>query len=394
MGKLQKLVGAVAVALSVGMSGASATTFRLNDPVRVITVAPSERKSEGLTSRDLLEERLGTAAATSRVSATEGDVTRSADLLARIDSAARQYGAVRVTVYQMADESVAYVLLHSLEPAGAPRAAVGDDGWSSDTKLAFRAGAYTVFVDGGAADARDSVAAALVERIGRQLVRVPLARVLPTDAKVADTEHYAPSFEALRPLRPDLSEDVYLFGAGGADAVLADYTQSGAAPMRILIVDYQTPQLAADAERSLAAYYAGLAPDARQQRVFRREGNYLVEATDVANRDVAERLVGTVKYDIAIKMLKGDDPSSLLNFAEEAQKTAMVFINSFAIVGIGFGGAIAIGLVVGAVLFRRRRAAAENVFSDAGGMTHLDLGPHGQLRPAESTRLLSSGRID
>ena len=56
----------------------------------------------------------------------------------------------------------------------------------------------------------------------------------------------------MRALRPDLADDLFSFEAGGADAAVADYDQPGAEPFRLTIVEYQTPQLAADAEAQAA----------------------------------------------------------------------------------------------------------------------------------------------
>jgi hypothetical protein len=395
MGKSWKLAAAAAVALSLSTAPARAANG-LGSPVRVITLAPAERKSEAPAPRQLLADRLGPASATSAASTPDDDVARRAVRLASTDAATRQYGAVRVTVYQMADESVAYVLLESTRPAGATRVALGDDSWSDGANaLAFRLGNYTALVEGGAAEAREAAADAVVERLGRLPVRVPLVRVLPGEGRVAGTERYAPSFEALKRLRPDLTEDVFRIDAGGANAVLADYEQPGATPLRLLVVDYETPQLAGEAERSVAAYYGALAPDAAAVRSFRREGNYLVEVTGIADRERAAGVLGAVKYDVTIKMLKGDDPVSLQNFTEEARKAALVFVNSFAIVGLCFLCAVACGLVVGAVIFRRRRRASAEVFSDAGGMVHLDLtAGRRRLGPAEAARLLPGGPAD
>jgi hypothetical protein len=382
----------VAFALAAAPAGAAAA---LDEPTRVITVAPAAGSRAGAPEpRALLADRLGTAPATSSVAAPRGRAAEAAARLAPLDGATREYAGVRVSVYRMGDESVAYALLQILQPAGAAPLAIGDDAWSDGAgALAFRLGTYTAVIEGGAAASREAAAAALAERIGPQPVRAGLLRALPVETRIAGSERYAPSLEGLRRLRPDLSEDLFRLSVGGADAVVADYAQAGASPLRLVVVDYQTPQLAADAERSVAAFYAQLPPEAREQRVVKREGNYMVEATGVADRAAAEAVVRSVRYEVTIKMLKGDDPVSLLAYTEEARKAAMLFINSFAIVGIGFLGAIATGLVVGTVLFRKRRAAAAGRFSDAGGMTHLELGPH-RLRPAEPGGLLPGMRGD
>jgi hypothetical protein len=394
MRHLSKLLAALGIAAALAVTALAAP----DTPVRIITVGPpAVIRPSGTAPRDLLADRLGAATATSPATVPDGDVSRLADRLARVDSAVRQYGDLRVAVFQMADESVAYVFMKSLEPAGSTTTDVGDDAWAGAAGgFAVRAGAYVGLIEGGTPDSRRAAATELVGRIGQQPVRAPFARVLPADGRVAGSERYVASFDGLRRLRPDLSDDVYRLGAGGADAVLADYTQSGGALVRLLVVQYQTPQLAADAERSLQAYYAALPADVKAHRVFRREGNYLVEATGVTDVDAATAVSKAVKYDVSIKMLEGPDPVSVRSLTDEAQKAAAVFLNSFAIVGLCFLMAVGLGLVVGSVIFQRRRRASAEVFSDAGGMTHLDLGPVAPRlgRSAEPIGLLQSGQGD
>lgn len=388
MSRLRKHAMAVLAALTLGGAMPVDTALGFDEPVRVITMPSPERRAS--EARDLLGSQIGTATATSGVTVPDDEAARTASRLSRVAAASRQYGAVRISVFEMADESVAYALLRFLRPEGAERVDLGDDAWASSGKTLVRQGAFTAVLSGGSSETRAADAASLVERIGRRPLKTQLVRQLPDTRLVESTERYAPSFEALRRLRPDLQSDVYRFGAGGADAVFADYEQPGAAPMHLLIVDYQTPQLAADAERGMTAYYESLSPEVKEHRIFKRVGNFLVEATDVTDRAAAEAVLASVKYDVAIKMLKGDDTEAIRNFTEEARKAALVFINSFAIVGLSFLVAIASGLVVGAVVFTRRRRASANRFSDAGGMVHLELEPP-QLPPGKSAGLLSGG---
>lgn len=400
MGRQVRYAVAILAALVVSYAepgAARAIVFGIQEPVRVYTVPPraaAPRPSFG----DLFADRLGPRTASSAVGAPGEDVSERAKLLPRRGQGARQYGDLRVTVYEMVDESTAYAMLRYLRPEGAATTAEGDDGWAGDTSSALRVGHFTILLEGGSVAAREGVASALVERIARPQPSAPLLAELPEQGRIAGTERYAPSFETLRRVRPDLTEDVFLLGAGGADAAVADYEQPGGAPMRLLLVDYQTPQLAADAERSLGAYFAALPPETQQQRILEREGNYMIEAVGVTDRAAAARLVGGVKYSFDIKMLQGPNPGGvMLDLNEETYKAALVFIHSFTIVGFGFLGALACGIVAGTVVFRRRRRAAADVFSDAGGMIHLDLEElnHSRRLPAANgVGLLPSGPAD
>lgn len=393
MGKLSTLVAAVA--LATGPFGAIVVgAMDLDTPLRVIRTPAAEPAAGAMSPKALLADRLGTTAATAPATAPEGESAAAALRLSQVDAAARRYASVRISAYRMVDEPSANALLRSLQTGPATPVAVGDEAWTDGAgALAFRVGTYTVVLEGGTAEAREGAAAALAERIGRQPVHATLARSLPVAGRIAGTERYAPSLEVLGRFRPDLTSDVFRFGARGADAVVADYAQSGATPLRLTIVEYQTPQLAGDAERSIQAHYEALAPEALATRLVKREGNYMVEATGVADRATAEAVVNSVRYEVTIKMLKGDDPVNMLVFTEEARKAALLFANSFLIVGIAFAVAIGFGLTVGLVVFLRRRRASSERFSDAGGMTHLDIGTRAR-RPVEPSRLLPGVRAE
>jgi hypothetical protein len=397
MGKFSTLV--TAITLAIASFGAIVVgAAELDTPLRIIRTPaaepPAAAPNEAIATRALLADRLGTVAATSPAAAPEGESATVALRLSQVDSAARRYASVQISAYHMIDEPSANALLRAIQTGPATAVAIGDEAWSDGAGvLAFRVGTYTVVLEGGSAAAREAAATALVERIGRQPVHATLARSLPAAGRVAGSERYAPSLEVLQRLRPDLTEDVLRLTAGGADAVVADYGQNGAAPLRLTIVEYQTPQLAGDAERSVQAYYAALAPEALASRLVKREGNYIVEATGVADRATAEAVVNSVRYEVTIKMLKGDDPVNMLVFTEEARKAALVFANSFMLVGIAFAIAIGLGLTVGLVIFLRRRRAAAELFTDAGGMTHLDIGPRVR-RPVEPSGLLPGVQAD
>lgn len=361
------VIAAVAV---VALSGA-ATAFAADDqPVRVFTV-PS---SGSVGVRALLGDTLGDVAATAPASVPRGVPAQVADTLPVVDSGSRQYGKIRVDAFRLADEQVAYALVRFLRPADAQAADTGEDAWETGAETAVRQGVFTLVLQGGDRSARAELARVIVARIGQRPVEVHLVKSLPDQDRVAGSERYAGSFESLRRLRPDLASDVYRIGAGGADAVFADYEQPNGQAAHLLIVEYQTPHLAGEAERSLTAYYDGLAPEAKADRFFKREGNYLIEGTGAADREAFRRKADTVVYAYGIKWI-GEPPPTLLQLSDEAHKAALVFINSFAIVGAAFAGAIACGLVFGVVIFRRRRRAAAAIFSDAGGMVHLELGP-------------------
>jgi hypothetical protein len=86
-------------------------------------------------------------------------------------------------------------------------------------------------------------------------------------------------------------------------------------------------------------------------------------------------LIDEVKYEKNIQWL-GDDPF-LLRRAERAfiNTTSGIFTSTVTVILIGIGIAITAGLIVGITYFmlRVRRRAEMKTFTDAGGMTRLNL---------------------
>lgn len=154
--------------------------------------------------------------------------------------------------------------------------------------------------------------------------------------------------------------------AGGTEAVSAVYPQG-----RLLIVEFYTPQASIEADgkiqQELAAQNAGTA--------YRRIGNYSAFVFDAADETAANALLDQIKYEKTVQWL-GSDPFALKraerNFIEG---TANLFLSTVTAIVGGLGLSILAGLLVGFVYFRVRqqRRSQMAAFSDAGGMTRLNL---------------------
>lgn len=153
----------------------------------------------------------------------------------------------------------------------------------------------------------------------------------------------------------------------GAEAVTAPYPAG-----TLLIVEYTTPQVSVEADGRFTARLADLG-DTRT--AYRRIGNYSVFVFDSADPAAANALIDQVKYEKNVQWL-GDDPF-LLRRAERAfiNTTSGIFTSTVAVILIGIGLAVIGGLIVGITYFRLRvkRRAAMTTFTDAGGMTRLNL---------------------
>ena len=158
---------------------------------------------------------------------------------------------------------------------------------------------------------------------------------------------------------------------GNADAALAAYGSS-----KVLLVEFNTPQLAKENDQRIIARIQELwklgqpAPTA-----YRRVGNYSVFVFDAPDEQTAKHLIDQVKYEQVVQWL-GDNP----NILKEAEKRyvnttlgvliAVVKASGYAIVlCFGMGG------LIGGLLFTYRRSQQKNVtaVSDAGGMLRLNI---------------------
>lgn len=167
----------------------------------------------------------------------------------------------------------------------------------------------------------------------------------------------------------------------GTEAVTADYDAG-----KLLLIEYMTPQASIDADGKINRSLAESGQN--QSVVYRRIGNYNVfvfEATDPA---AANALLDQIKYEKNVHWL-GEDPF-LLKRAERALVVGLseLFVATTLTIVSGLGFSIVAGIIVGIIYFRFReqKRAAMETFSDAGGMTRLNL--DGFTPPIASERLL------
>lgn len=152
----------------------------------------------------------------------------------------------------------------------------------------------------------------------------------------------------------------------GTEAVTAPYPAG-----RLVIVEYNTPQSSAAADRRIRQSLA-----ASSERVFyRRIGNYNVLLFDGTDEKAANALFDRIKYEKVVQWLGQD--MTYYQQQEEAfiQGTMSLFISTVLVIGSGLGIALFFGIIAGIVYFRRseRRRAEMKEFSDAGGMVRLNL---------------------
>jgi hypothetical protein len=155
--------------------------------------------------------------------------------------------------------------------------------------------------------------------------------------------------------------------SGGVEAAAAPY-QAG----KLLIVEYTTPQasVAADAEfQRLAAEGTGAVS------AYRRVGNYSVFVFDSNDPNTAAGLIDQVKYEKQVQWL-GEDPFLTEKLERYFALTGRdVVLSTILWILLIFGVTLAAGIGAGFIYFRYRESQREHMtaFSDAGGMTRLNL---------------------
>lgn len=174
----------------------------------------------------------------------------------------------------------------------------------------------------------------------------------------------------------------------GAEAVTADYDAA-----RLVIVEYTTPQIAADADARLSARLQELRAQGQSIPSYRRVGNYSVFVFNAPDEAAAAKLIDGVKYEQNIQWL-GENPLLWARAEKQHTRQAVGLILGIArTIGFFVAACLGIGGVFGGIFFLRRRAQqraeAEVAYSDAGGMLRLNID---ELTPeTDPARLLGAG---
>lgn len=152
------------------------------------------------------------------------------------------------------------------------------------------------------------------------------------------------------------------------EAVFAEYPEG-----KLLILEYGTPQLSADADTQFKKVLSD--SGSASNVVYRRVGNYNAFVFDFEDANSANQLLDKIYYGKVVQWL-GEDP----NMAERldrylASTTAQLFLGTIFTISIGLGITIGIGVLAGLFFFRYRQKQRGKLrtFSDAGGMTRINL---------------------
>jgi hypothetical protein len=198
-----------------------------------------------------------------------------------------------------------------------------------------------------------------------------LVKHLPQWEETQERVVYLAGFNSLKDILPDQPILLAVSSEGDADAAAANYGNA-----QLVIIEFNTPQLAGDNDRSIIAKIRELSDQGQPvPSAYRRVGNYSVFVFNAANEQAANALIDQVKYEQVVQWL-GDNP----NLLEQAQRdyyqtTAGVLVAVVKASGLSLLACLGVGGFLGALLFSRRRAQQRTAgaFSDAGGMLRLNI---------------------
>jgi len=216
-----------------------------------------------------------------------------------------------------------------------------------------------------------------------------LVKHLPNWQAMVNRAAYSMSLESLKSIVPNqqILLDSISF-EGDTEAVAAYYGSA-----QLVIVEFNTPQLAGDNDRRVTAKIQELRSAGQPiPSAYRRVGNYSVFVFNATDEKTANQLIDQVKYEQVVQWL-GDNPHWYEKALREwTQTSAGVLVAVLESSGLALVSCLAIGGAIGALLFRRRRALQRQaaLYSDAGGMVRLNLD---EITGAPgSDRLLTNGK--
>jgi hypothetical protein len=296
-----------------------------------------------------------------------------------------------VQYFQFDNDSAAYSVFTFLRKGAQGTSTTQTIGIAStvtkDAGLIFFKGANVVIVRSlaGKTSSANALAQLLAASINVRDADLPvLVKHLPSWQSVEGAVIYIVNPEQLLstiPNQPVLKEISF---DGGAEAVVANYDQS-----QLVIVEFTTPQISIDNDSRIWTAIADLKSKGQPTpTAYRRVGNYSVFVFNAPDERTANALVDQVKYEQVVQWL-GDDPHLYERLQRYfTQTSAGVLVAVLKSSGLSLLLCLAAGGLIGAMMFRHRRAQKATMYSDAGGSIRLNLDE--LTAPANTSRLLKS----
>jgi hypothetical protein len=193
-----------------------------------------------------------------------------------------------------------------------------------------------------------------------------LLKHLPEYEQVRGQATFTTDKESLKRTAGSAVLDLLEFPAG-TEAVTAPYPQG-----RLVIVEYTNPQLSVEVDARIQQH---LASNPDSGTVYKRIGNYNAFVLGASDRAGADALLDQVKYEKTVQWL-GEDPYLLKRLERYMVTTSRdIMISTVLVIVFGLITALLAGIAAGFIFFRFRdhKRATRTAYSDAGGLTRLNL---------------------
>ncbi|MCS6804218.1 MAG: DUF6599 family protein [Acidobacteriota bacterium] len=290
--------------------------------------------------------------------------------------------SVRVEIFRLIHFVAAYGAYSLERSIQAQPINIGTEGAVESNRLSFFKGEYYVCLT-ARSDAIDSatlieLARRLDERIAPRHSEIPiLMQHIPSESLLPGTQRFIAGPLALnRLLGPQEPYDPFMLASEAVEAALAEY-QVGGVQSPLLIVEYHTPQLAAAAYPQVQRAIEALPEAERSRRLLKREGNYIIVAFNVNDRQAMQAIVDQVDYTPTIHWLKKSPLEMLRELQPDPEQISLIdtYLAAFAFIGLSLLVTITGGVLLGTAIFFWRRWRRRNWegFTDAGGMMRLNL---------------------
>lgn len=153
----------------------------------------------------------------------------------------------------------------------------------------------------------------------------------------------------------------------GTESVSAVYPQG-----RLLIIEYTNPQSSTETDSRIQQY---VGTHTNSGFIYRRIGNYNTFVFGPSDAAGASALLDQVKYEKTVQWL-GEDPHILRRLERYMVTTSRdIMLSTVLVIVGGLAASVLAGIAAGLIFFRFRdqKRANRAAFSDAGGLTRLNL---------------------
>jgi hypothetical protein len=283
---------------------------------------------------------------------------------------------LKIRAARFADASGAFGAYTFYLQPGMAKAQIGDQGAALGKRILFYRG--HVLIDAlfsqesamSAAQLRE-LAGALPQPGGNAANLPGFIQFMPRRGYVANTQKYVMGPLALAALEPPVSADLVDFGAS-SEVSLGHYdTSSGEATL--MLIDYPTPQLAAehlrriDAAHQLAQPEPGVSSIENAGSFFdKRTGPIIAIATGPVSDSDAKSLLGMVNYEASVTWNTPTDNA-------QVRDLYMLVLNIVVLCGILAGLAIVAGVAFGGIRILMKRWYPDKVFDRPEQMEFISL---------------------